>query len=53
MYFASDFFSCKKRRNEKNERLKPQENFVNMVICKGLSKMSFKKVVKVAQSVKV
>jgi len=24
-----------------------------MVICKGLSKMSFKKVVKVAQSVKV
>lgn len=40
-------------RNEKNERLKLQENFVNMVICKGLSKMSFKKVVNVAQSVKV
>jgi len=40
------------RRNEKNERLKPLENYATMVVCKGLSKMSFKKVVKVAQSVK-
>jgi len=44
--------SYKIRRNEKNERLKPLENYVTMVVCKGLSKMSFKKVVKVAQSVK-
>ena len=40
-------------RNEKNERLKTLENYDTMVVCKGLSKMSFKKVVKVAQSVKV
>jgi hypothetical protein len=41
------------RRNEKNERLKPLGNFATMRVCKGLSKMSFKKAVKVAQSVKV
>jgi hypothetical protein len=41
------------RRNEKNERLKPLENFATMRVCKGLSKMSFKKAVKVAQIVKV
>ena len=40
-------------RNEKNERLKPLGNFATMRVCKGLSKMSFKKAVKVAQSVKV
>jgi len=51
---AEMMFKCfHLRRKEKNERLKLQENFVNMVICKGLSRMSFKKVVKVAQSVKV
>jgi hypothetical protein len=44
---------CKKGRNEKNERLKPLENFATMRVCKGLSKMSFKKAVKVAQIVKV
>jgi hypothetical protein len=43
----------KSRHNEKNERLKPLESFVTMQACKGLSKMSFKKAVKVAQSVKV
>jgi hypothetical protein len=41
------------RRNEKNERLKPLENFATMRVCKGLSKMSFKKAVKVAQIIKV
>jgi hypothetical protein len=40
-------------RNEKNERLKPLENFATMRVCKGLSKMSFKKAVKVAKIVKV
>jgi hypothetical protein len=40
-------------RNEKNERLKPLGNFATMRVCKGLSKMSFKKAVKVAQIVKV
>jgi hypothetical protein len=41
------------RRNEKNERLKPLGNFATMRVYKGLSKMSFKKVVNVAQIVKV
>jgi len=41
------------RRNEKNERLKSLGNFATMGVCKGLSKMSFKKVVNVAQIVKV
>jgi len=41
------------RRNKKNERLKPLENFATMRVRKGLSKMSFKKAAKVAPSVKV
>jgi hypothetical protein len=44
---------CTKGRNEKNEWMKPSENLATMVVCKGLSKMSFKKVVKAAQSVKI
>jgi len=40
-------------RNEKNEWMKPSENLATMVVCKGLSKMSFKKAVKAAQSVKI
>jgi hypothetical protein len=37
------FEHYEKRRNEKNERLKPLGNFATMRVCKGLSKMSFKK----------
>ena len=40
-------------RNEKNERLKPLGNFATMQVCKGLSKMSFKKALKSARSAKV
>jgi hypothetical protein len=40
-------------RNEKNGRLKSLGNFATMGIYKGLSKMSFKKAVNVAQIVKV
>lgn len=41
------------RRNEKNELLKPSENLATMGVNEGLSRMSFKKIVKDAQSAKV